>query len=95
VEKVKVFQPSPHLKRYFHLNPQKGTLTIRNSDREIDSVKHVIKFREFIKVTEAKLNYAADLESPWKYVFLFHTSQRPYRLYAKTPEEKFKWMTSI
>ena len=90
VHKMKIFQLGSFNLRYFKIDTHLSRLQIFNSDSDVKT-SHEIKFKDIFKVAGEKSSEIIDKGCPWKNVFVLFTMDRPFRLYARTAEEKDKW----
>ena len=84
-----IFLPGNTNKRWFEINFDKQTFSIKKTQENPD-YKEIIKFNE-IKEYYPTLGTNFQNVCDYKYGFLVKTIKRRYFLYAKTEEEKNKW----
>ena len=84
-----IFLPGNTNKRWFELNFDKQTFSIKNS-QENPNYNEIIKLNE-IKEYHPFLGKNFQNVCDYKYGFLIKTIKRRYFLYAKTEEDKIKW----
>lgn len=91
VRTLKFFQSTRFPRRYFVIDKQQGTLTIKEDEKKKGS-KTIVPFREIVSCEKGKPEPVLDKECEWKYVFVLFTIPRPYRLYARTEAERTMWL---
>ena len=84
-----VFLPGSTNKRWFEINFDKQTISIKEND-DSSLYKEIIKFNE-ITYYNPSIDKRYKEFCYYKYSFKIKTKKRKYILYAKTEEEKNKW----
>ena len=85
------FSMSKFYKRYFILDNEVGTLSIKHDDHPSAKAKQVIPFRDIVKVVNEEYCEEIDAEckwGKWQQVFSLVTKLRRYRLYAESRHDK-------